>query len=486
MLTLGDNFVGLTTTLYNLLSFLNLAEIGIGAAVGYLLYQPIFEKNQNVINEIISVFGYLYRWVGYIILIAGIILSLFLPFIFSDTEFSLAVIYFAYFSFLTSSLIGYFINYRQTLLSADQKNYIITAYFQSTYVIKTIIQMVVVHYTRNYYAWILIELCFGFIYSFILNHKINKVYPWLKSEIESGRQLLKKYPQVLKITKQVFVHKIATLLQFRATPFLVYAFVSLETVAFYTNYTIITEKLKSLIVSFLGSTFAGVGNLIAEGETAKILKVYWELMSIRFYVTLVCTFSLYYLMPLFIELWIGETYLMSNSILYGVLIIFALNMLRETTDQFISGYGMYNDVWSPIAESVIFLICSVIGGSIWGLEGVLLGSIVSLITIIHIWKPYFLFRDGFKLPVKTYWKEIFKYILLSVVTIIIFDKLHYIINVYPKNLNWVNLIFYSSYIMLFISVLLLISFYLGTQGMKDFTSRVIHILRGKSFGKNKL
>lgn len=34
---------------------------------------------------------------------------------------SLGIVYFAYFSFLGSSAIGYFINYRQTLLDADQK-----------------------------------------------------------------------------------------------------------------------------------------------------------------------------------------------------------------------------------------------------------------------------------------------------------------------------------------------------------------------------
>lgn len=66
--SLGADFVGLTTTLQNLLGFLNLAELGIGSAIGYVLYKPLFEHDEGKINEIISVFGYLYRWIGFIIL----------------------------------------------------------------------------------------------------------------------------------------------------------------------------------------------------------------------------------------------------------------------------------------------------------------------------------------------------------------------------------------------------------------------------------
>ena len=187
--TLGADFVGLTGTLQNLLGFLNLAELGIGSAIGYVLYKPLFDHDETKINEIISVFGYLYRWIGKIILIAGCILACFLPLIFPNTEFDLGLIFFAYFSFLASSLIGYFANYKQTLLGADQKNYVVTAYFQTATIIKTIIQMALAYYTGNYYLWVIVELSFGIIYSFILNWKINQVYPWLRSEVSQGRSL---------------------------------------------------------------------------------------------------------------------------------------------------------------------------------------------------------------------------------------------------------------------------------------------------------
>ena len=303
--TLGADFVGLTGTLQNLLGFLNLAELGIGSAIGYVLYKPLFDHDESKINEIISVFGYLYRWIGFIILGAGLILACFLPLIFPDTKFEMGIIVFAYFSFLISSLIGYFANYKQTLLGADQKNYVVTAYFQVVTIIKTLIQMVSAYYTANYYLWVIIELVFGCAYSFILNWKINQVYPWLQSEVRMGKQLFKKYPEVMKYTKQLFVYKMSWLVRFQSQDILIYTLVSLKMVAYYGNYSIIFNKLLLLSGNIFNSVSASIGNLISENNKGKILKVYWELFSLRFVFTSILAFSLYMLIPAFITIWLG-------------------------------------------------------------------------------------------------------------------------------------------------------------------------------------
>ncbi len=468
---LGADFIGLTGTLQNLLSFLNLAEFGIGGAVSYVLYKPLFEQNQTKINEIISVFGYLYRWIGRIILIAGCILSIFLPWIYPNTRFNLSIIYLAYFSFLATSLIGYFVNYRQTLLSADQKNYVVTAYFQAGIILTTIIQMVAAFYTKNYYLWIVINLSFGIIYSFILNWKINQVYPWLKSDIKNGKILLKKYPEVIKLTKQVFVHKLGGIIQFQLTPFLVYAFVSLQTVAFYGNYTLITDKLKTLLANVLDSTSAGIGSLIAEGNTTKILKVYWELMSIRFLFCGIIVFSLYKLIPPFIELWLGKEYILSNNILILVLLIFALNIIRGTTDQFISAFGLFKDTWAPITEIVIFILAALIGGHFWKLEGLLFGSITSLLIIVYGWKPYFLFKQGFKISIWNYWLNFIKYILITAISFIILINLDLVIKFNLTYNEWEQFIKYAIFIGVSISIIHFLLLYYFSCGMKDVTNR---------------
>lgn len=76
---LGADFVGLMGTLQNLLGFLNLAELGIGASIGFVLYKPLFNGDKDKIRDIISVLGYLYRNVGLIIFWGGLYWFAFFP-----------------------------------------------------------------------------------------------------------------------------------------------------------------------------------------------------------------------------------------------------------------------------------------------------------------------------------------------------------------------------------------------------------------------
>ena len=471
--SLGADFVGLTGTLQNLLGFLNLAEMGIGAAIGFVLYRPLFEQNREKINEIISVLGYMYRLVGCVILSFGIILSFFLPLIFKDSGFQLSIIYFVYFSFLTSSLISYFINYRQTLLGADQRNYVITAYYQSANIAKIIIQMFLAIRTGNYYIWAVVELSFGIIYSFILNSKINQVYPWLKSDVKLGKKSFQKYPHRIKYTKQLFIHKIGSVVYGQISPFLVYAFASLQAVAYYGNYTLIVSKLDGLVNNLLGSTSAGVGSLIAEGNKAKILKTYWELMAIRFLISSVFIFALYHLLPPFISLWLGKEYILSDTILVLVLISYFLGIIRGTNEQFILGYGLFADIWAPFVEALILIVVAIIGGTIWGFEGVLLGSIASTTLIIYVWKPYYLFKQGFKISIWKYWLPWIKHVFLMLLSFLISE---FIILKLPTpwvaSESWIEWIVCAFIIVAVQIVVSLVLFSLFIQGTRDFITRI--------------
>ena len=400
---LGTEFIGFTGTLQSLLGFLNLAELGVGSAIGYVLYKPIFDEDHDKINEIISVFGYLYRCIGWFILGAGIILSCFLPFIFPATSFSWGVIYLGFYSYLASSMLTYFANYKMTLLSADQRNYVVMGYYQFVVSTKMLTQMGLAYYVCSFPLFLIIELLFGCIYSIILNIRIRQVYPWLDANVQQGRRLFTKYPEIWKYIKQLFVHKIGSFVQSQLTPFLIYSYVAMPMVALYGNYTLITQKLQGLMCSILDSTNAGVGNLIAQGNSDYIYQNFKELLSLRFFCSGFFCIVTYFLINPLIEVWLGAQYQLSSAIVFLIVLHLYLCMLRGVTDQFLFGYGLFYDVWAPITEAVIFVITAMVGGRLFGLRGVLAGPIVSLLIIVYIWKPYFLFTKGFRRSVWKYW-----------------------------------------------------------------------------------
>ena len=71
---LGTEVLGLNTTATSLLQFLNLAELGVGSAIGVTLYKPLLEKNYTAINEIVSLQGWLYKRIAYFIIIGSAVL----------------------------------------------------------------------------------------------------------------------------------------------------------------------------------------------------------------------------------------------------------------------------------------------------------------------------------------------------------------------------------------------------------------------------
>lgn len=471
---LGAEFIGLTGTLQNLLGFLNLADLGIGASIGYVLYKPIFEKDEKKINEIISVLGFLYRRIGLIILSAGIILSFFLPLIFKDINISLGVVYAVYYGFLASSLIGYFINYKQTLLGADQRNYVVVGYFQTATLIKTFIQMAVAYYSTNYYIWIAIELSFSILFSIILNIRIKQTYPWLKSSIAEGKLLYKDYGIILKKAKQMFVHVLSGMGRTQILPFLIYAYESLTIVAYYGNYTIITSKLSSLVENFLNSTGAGVGNLIAEGDKKKILEVYWELFTIRVITASTTAFMVLTLVNPFIQLWLGEQYVLPTIIPVLMVTSLFMNQTRGAHEQFLYGYGLFQDTWAPLVTLILTVSIGLLGGYIWGLPGVLLGDCLSAMFLFVFWKPTFLFKSGFKLPLKVFWLNYLRKIISIIICMFISWWILSFIPIHTD--SFIHWIVYAIISLILFEGVLLTVFYLQFKEMKQIFIRFSNII----------
>ncbi|MBE6281033.1 MAG: sugar transporter [Bacteroides sp.] len=468
---LGAEFIGLTGTLGNILGYLNLAELGVGAAISIFLYKPLQIQNHEGICEIVSVFGYIYQKIGKFILVSGIIVSLFFPCIFGNSNLGLGIIYFSFFSFLGSSLIGYFINYRQILLTADQKNYLVAIYFQSAGLVKTALQIFLAYTYKNLFVWVAIEFFFGIIGCIVLNRKINKEYPWLKSNVRNGKALLKKYPTIITNTKQVFIHKIKDFLLSKSDELFIFAFVSLKMVAYYGNYTMIINKVSQLFVYVLDGVGPGVGNLVAEGNKNNMMKVFWELMAIRHFIAGLLFISPYYLIESFISLWLGPDYILDQSILILLLIYIYMMQSRGVVDTFIYAHGLYADTWSAWTELVLNVSITLIVGYYYGIIGILLGKIISIFLIVVFWKPFYLFTSGFKLSISVYWTGTIKYYLIFGVSFLLINQLNGVYSLVLSN-SWLSFIGYAIIIVISYLIINLTLLYFFAPGIKEIILRI--------------
>jgi len=476
---LGSEVVGLETTAGNLLGFLNLAELGIGMSVTYFLYKPLFSKDYEEINRIVALQGWIYRRVAYLVIVGAVILMCFFPQIFKGMKLPLWYAYAVFGVFLFNSLLGYFVNYRQIVLNTDQKGYKVTRVTTGMSVALKIIQIFMLPIVSNPFVFYVGTSLFSTVFAcWWLNHIIAKEYPWLNTRGLNGRKLYKKYPEVIKKTKQLFIHKITTVLLFQGTPFIMYAFSTLSVVAYYANYLLLVGKLKDVLNMVYSSMGAAVGSLIAEGNREKIIRRFWELYDSRFCIAAIALISVYFLSHQFIALWLGEKYVLGQFLLILLIIDQSIYITRLTVDHYINGYGLFKDVWAPMAEGAINISAALGFGYLIGYEGVILGSILSQVIIICIWKPILLFRDGLKLPVLQYFSRIlFRYAIIVVDVLaltILFDL------ILPHRFsNYIAFAGYGAMAFIIIAIVVFGEFLIFSQGTRDFFVRVSGVIHHK-------
>lgn len=413
---LGADTLGLQSTIGGLLGTLSLAELGLGVAVGATLYKHIEFKEREDISNIIAIQGWFYRWVAMFIVVGALILLAFSPSIFQNETIPFWFVYATFGVSLFNSLLGYLFNYRSILLNADQKGYKLSGINQIVTIIKVLLQVFILKaFDREaaYIYYLSIEVIVSIFGAYWLEYVIKKEYPWLKPPIKQGWALRKQYPELLKHTGQIFIHSISSVILTKISPLIMFAYSTLTVIGSYNTYEVLTNSSTLLIGAVLASIGAGIGTLVAEGRIEKIIGFYWEQVAIRQFIATVASAGLLILGHEAIQIWVGAEYKLDNRVFFFMIGYFYLNITRSTTDSYNQAYKLFYDIWAPLTEGIIILVCALILGNLYGIAGVLASMIIGNILIVHIWKPIFLFRSGFKISVREYWFNYIKYPISS-------------------------------------------------------------------------
>ena len=476
MTHLGPEVLGLNTTATSLLQFINLAELGIGIAIGVTLYKPLAEKDQNTINEIVSLQGWFYRRVAWVVIVASCVLMCFFPAIFAKADLPLWYAYASFSVMLFSSMISYFVTYKQIVLSANQQQYLITVSYTTCLIIKVLAQMIAVSvFTDGYLWWLILEFVFAIISNAALNLQIKRHCPELIISLERGPELSTKYPEIISKIKQLFIHKIGAVVLTQTSPVVISALISFTMVTKYANYALITTYLIALLGALFNGVGASVGNLVAEGDKNRIKRVFSELFSSRFLIIAPACYCYFKLASPFITLWLGEEFLLGNFVILEITMLFFIQATRGTVDSFINAYGIFSDVWAPVAEAVINIGCSVFLGLRWGLSGILAGVLLSQLLIVFIWKPILLYTSGFKSSILSYIILYFKHLAAFVLSIIITDSMFNLTRLEPSDGAFS---FIASGIFILALSIIVLGFILIIieRGMRDFAQRIAGML----------
>lgn len=183
---------------------------------------------------------------------------------------------------------------------------------------------------------------------------------------------------------------------------------------FYSNYTLIINKLTNIVNTVFYSLTASLGNLIVKENEEKRYHVFLAMQSVSMVLSTVCVSGVFFLISDFVQLWLGRQYVLSELVLVAVVcnLYFSISLLpiwvfREAT-------GLYRKTkYVMLATAVINLVLSVILGKMIGLAGIIFATAIARLTTYFWYEPYLLFRNYFGQSCSVYFKGVFKSVITT-------------------------------------------------------------------------
>ena len=418
VMSIGSDYLGVSGLFTNILSCLNLADLGLSVAITYSLYQPIAEKDYEKIKSIMKVFHKMYMYIGCIVGIIGITLTPFLYCFINDSPSSITYekIQLYYLLFVINNALTYFLYYKSVLINADQRQYIVELNYSFSIIGMTIVQIFVLILFKNYTLYLLVQIAFTIIKNLVISYIADKNYPFLKEK--NVRKLSNsEKKEITKGVSGMMFQKIGTVIVNSTDNVLISKFINLSLVGLYTNYYSIINALNMLLNQVFRSALASVGNLNVTASKNELYNVFKKSLFINFWIHGFTSICLTCLFNPFVKLWLGDKYLLEFSVVLILGINFFFNGMRQTCLMYNDALGLYwENRYKPIAEALINLLFSLILLHFYGLIGIFLGTLCSILFVCVWYEPYIIFKTALNIPIKEYLKKYFEYVIVTFIT----------------------------------------------------------------------
>lgn len=416
---LGPVYLGINGLFSNVLSMLSVADLGITTAMMYSLYKPLAEHDENKISMYINYFKKVYNVIAIVVLIIGISLIPVLKYMVNLPE-NVDNIYLYYMLLVLNTALTYLFVYKTTLLSADQKMYVINKYDTIFQFILFGLQILVLLITKSFTLYLLSNLLCTLLSNIIKAKKTDELYPYLKKEYTPINKQEKK--SIFTNIKSLFLYKIGGVIQSNTDNILISIFVGTIVVGYYSNYSIIIMTITSFIALIFASIKASVGNYVYTQNIEEQLKMYNILEIFNFWLVGFCFICFIELIPPFIEICFGKEYLLSQSVLILASLNFYTSNIRQTLWTYRETTGMYNNSikYITLITAIINIILSILLGKYYGLNGIIAATIIS--RMVYAWwkEPKIIFNKYFKISSKNYFiKYIFRLLYISIILVLI-------------------------------------------------------------------
>ncbi len=408
---LGTEYLGLNSLFSSFLSVLNLAELGVGSAMVFSMYEPIAYDNEDKICALMKMYKTYYRIIGIIILFIGIAAIPFLPYLIHGKVEADVNIYIIYLMNLAATVLSYWMfAYKNSIITAHQRNDIIDKVTAITNVILNLSQILILIFVKNYYFFILASIIVQIINNIVIAVVANKMYPRYKPK---GKLSAEDTKEINKRIRDLFTSKLGAVIVGSADTLVISAFLGLTVLAKYQNYYCILNAVIGVVTIVFGACTAGIGNSLIVESNEKNFYDLRKFTMIIIWITSICVPCFLNLYQPFMKLWMGEDLLLEYSIVICLGIYYFIYEVNALLNLYKDAGGIWNkDRFRPLVTGMVNLGLNLIMVQFWGLYGIIFSTVLSMLFVGMPWLLQNLFTTMFpKNNIKQYLKDMAVYAL---------------------------------------------------------------------------
>ena len=373
IMSFGSEVNGFLTTVNQVFVYIALLEAGVGGASLQALYAPVGSGDKDKINGILSATNKFYSRTAFAYTGLMIALAFVFPLLVDST-----LNYWLMFGIVMlvggSSVIAYYAHAKYKLfLSAEGRGYVNVAISTTQQILLSLSKALLLLCGCNVLVVQSSYLVLNVLQAFVYWIYIKKKYGWINLKVEPDTDAIKQKNSVL-------VHQISTLI-FNNTDILLLTFCcDLYAASIYTLYKSFINIIGALINNLSNSINFKLGQSYHNNreEFIRLHNVYET-----FHVTAtfaLCTVAYIFFMP-FIKLYTAGMDI-NYALTYMPLLMILVEILsyaRLPIQNVISYAGHFKETqWRSLLESAINLTSSLVLVFIFGIYGVLLGTVIAL------------------------------------------------------------------------------------------------------------
>ncbi len=442
---LSSEYLGLNGLFQDLLSILSVSELGIGSAITFALYQPIFENNQDKITALFNFYKKAYRIVSIFIFAAALCISPFIQVFIKDFTLDINYIRLIFMLFVLNTSLAYILGTSRIIVFAHQQNYILLLIDLVFKTILTFSQIYILLNTGNYLLYLALMLTYTIVDNTVIRFVTIKKYPFL---LDKSKQLNAEYKsKIMSNLKYLSISSLISIGVLGTDRIIISSLIGISILGIYSNYALIVQQVQNLFINLLNGVVASFGNLIAEKNQDKIKSMYYVYSFAYFLIASFTSVAFYILLTPFIkDIWLNAEYTINPTLVLVIVFNSYLFLSRQPVWQLQNSAGIFKQyIPFSIIEFFINLSVSIIGGLNFGLIGVFFGStsayLISWTGQMYILNKHVIFDKVRKIYIKQV-----SYLTITISELILSQ---FILSNIHWNNAWIQFIFNGLFILIF-------------------------------------